>query len=88
MSLGGLDQDFKSLLTLFQLDRTVRFSLCLRVLGLLALRQWHAPLFLAQGVPMGAVLSRKMVTNDASLTGVGLSLTSISGMPAAVGLRG
>ena len=36
-----------------------------------ALRHWRAPHFLTQGVPMGAVLSRKVVTTDASLSGWG-----------------
>ena len=36
-----------------------------------ALRRWRAPSFLTQGVPMGDVLSRKVVTTDASLTGWG-----------------
>ncbi|XP_062286992.1 uncharacterized protein LOC133992289 [Scomber scombrus] len=36
-----------------------------------ALRHWQAPSFLTRGVPMGSVLSRKVVTTDASLTGWG-----------------
>ena len=36
-----------------------------------ALRHWRAPRFLTQGVSMGAVLSRKVVTTDASLSGWG-----------------
>lgn len=37
----------------------------------LALHYWRALSFLMQEVPMGAVLSRKMVTTDASLIGWG-----------------
>ncbi|XP_053173996.1 uncharacterized protein LOC128357652 [Scomber japonicus] len=36
-----------------------------------ALRHWRAPYFLTRGVPMGSVLSRTVVTTDASLTGWG-----------------
>ncbi|XP_038128389.1 uncharacterized protein LOC119774782 [Cyprinodon tularosa] len=36
-----------------------------------ALRCWRAPSFLTQGVPMGTVSSRKVVTTDASLSGWG-----------------
>ncbi|XP_075307052.1 uncharacterized protein LOC142368762 [Odontesthes bonariensis] len=36
-----------------------------------ALRHWRVPSFLTHGVPMGSVLSRKVVTTDASLTGWG-----------------
>ncbi|XP_041860863.1 uncharacterized protein LOC121652254 [Melanotaenia boesemani] len=35
------------------------------------LRPWRIPAFLTQGVPMGSILSRKVVTTDASLTGWG-----------------
>ncbi|KAK5924745.1 hypothetical protein CgunFtcFv8_017331 [Champsocephalus gunnari] len=37
----------------------------------MALRHWPHPTFLVRGVPMGAVLSRKVVTTDACLTGWG-----------------
>ncbi|KAK5930500.1 hypothetical protein CgunFtcFv8_026728 [Champsocephalus gunnari] len=36
-----------------------------------ALRHWLHPTFLVRGVPMGAVLSRRVVTTDACLTGWG-----------------
>lgn len=34
-----------------------------------ALRHWWVPCFLSHGVPMGSVLSRKVITTDASLSG-------------------
>lgn len=34
-----------------------------------ALERWPNPSFLTEGVPMGIILSRKVVTTDASLTG-------------------
>lgn len=36
-----------------------------------ALRHWRVPSFLTRGVPMGAVMARKVVTTDASLSGWG-----------------
>ncbi|XP_056116181.1 uncharacterized protein LOC130092365 [Rhinichthys klamathensis goyatoka] len=36
-----------------------------------ALRQWRHPTFLVQGVPMGVVQARKVITTDASLYGWG-----------------
>ncbi|KAK5921139.1 hypothetical protein CgunFtcFv8_024866 [Champsocephalus gunnari] len=38
---------------------------------IMALRHWLHPTFLVRGVPMGAVLSRKVVTTDACLGGWG-----------------
>ncbi|XP_029937836.1 uncharacterized protein LOC115380768 [Myripristis murdjan] len=108
-------QTFKACLAFFRLRKSVRFRLCLRLLGLMAsailvvrlgrlhmrefqrwvaslrldpvrhgarrvlvtpecimaLRHWRAPSFLTRGVPMGPVLSRKVVTTDASLSGWG-----------------
>ncbi|XP_059199216.1 uncharacterized protein LOC131979287 [Centropristis striata] len=106
---------FRTCLALFRPRKSVRFRLCLRLLGLMAsailvvrlgrlhmrefqlwvascgldpvrhgarmvpvtpgcarsLRHWRVPSFLTRGVPMGSVLSRKVVTTDASLTGWG-----------------
>ncbi|XP_059205256.1 uncharacterized protein LOC131984458 [Centropristis striata] len=106
---------FRTCLALFRPGKSVRFRLCLRLLGLMAsailvvrlgrlhmrefqlwvascgldpvrhgarmvpvtpgcarsLRHWRVPSFLTRGVPMGSVLSRKVVTTDASLTGWG-----------------
>ncbi len=39
--------------------------------AVLALRQWRHPTFLVQGVPMGVVRVRQVVTTDASLSGWG-----------------
>ncbi|XP_029968087.1 uncharacterized protein LOC115403361 [Salarias fasciatus] len=37
----------------------------------MALRRWRHPAFLVTGVPMGPVLSRKVITTDASMSGWG-----------------
>lgn len=38
---------------------------------LMALRYWQVPTFLTKGLPMGTVLSRKVVTTNTGLTGCG-----------------
>ncbi|XP_041931407.1 LOW QUALITY PROTEIN: uncharacterized protein LOC121695003 [Alosa sapidissima] len=106
---------FRACLALFRRGATVKFRVCLRLLGLMAsalvvvplgrlymravqrwvaslglnpsrhchrpvaisaaccaaLRPWKRPLFLTEGTTMGAVLHRKVVTTDASLSGWG-----------------
>ena len=48
-----------------------RWVAALRLYRLTVLRYWRAPFFLTQGVSMGTVSFRKVVTTDASLSGWG-----------------